>query len=1776
MKKLFRLAFIAVFTICISSGIVQAQTVIDTNFGAFQNVYLDSLGQSSLVLDTNSYNTKKDLVFFSRSSFDCSDIGDSISVLVRIRDTSVTPPNTYFMRSLKIWNVDSIAPFLALKDTTTIYLKPNGSAKLFFSDVDSASWDSCGISISGFQVLTQTDFFCSDAGYKTVSIKVPDSYGNVRTGSTILHIVDTIKPTLNVVGDTVFLSGNPLSAQISFSDINSSSTDNCALDSALLNGQSVLTFGCGDAGLNKIGVSLFDVNGNEQSDSLEFYVIDTLGFNYTKHPYTAYLDGDSVSVWSDSIVTISSGGCFPPVLTVLSDTAFSCADVASNPNYIKFTLVSGPQMVTDSVAIMVLDTIKPTLQTLSDTLFFTSSGLSISFTDLDNGSSDNCGLDSATVNGQSVIQFACADTGLQQVQVVLYDVNGNSSLGSVDLFLVDTIQPYYTVSAFDAYLVTDTVLVSRGDVLDSLSGGCSNSAQFTWISDTGLTCADVTSNPNYLKFAISTSGLQLIDSVPVTVFDTISPVVVLKSDTVFLSGSPLSASLVFADVDNGSFNNCGIDSVLVNGADSVAFSCSSIGLNKLFVQVFDVNGNQSSDSAYVYVLDTIQPTYITNPQTVYLLGDSIAVPVDSIIGGLTGGCTQPQLTLLSDTVFTCADVLSNPNYVKFEVSNGTVTLIDSVAVTVLDTVSPNLQLQGDTLVLTSNGYTLTFSDIDNGSSDNCSIDSAQVNGSNQVYFGCGDTGSATITVLLFDASGNSTLDSVDVYVVDTLSPGYTKTPFTAYLQSDTILVSRVDILTNVTGGCGSSLTLSILSDTVFTCTDVSSNPHFIQFSITTTGFNILDSVLVTVLDTLPPSLTVANDTLYLSGNPLSASLSFADIDQGSTDNCGIDSVTVNGDNQLLFTCADTGQVEISVAAFDASLNVANDTISVWVIDTIPPSYTINPYTAHVGTASVTVPIDSLVQNVSAGCFPPQINVLSDTVFDCMDISSNPNYVHFTISAAGITKLDSVPVTVLDTVKPVLQIPVSDTIVIFGNSIDISFADIDQGSTDNCGLDSALLNGVDTLTLTCNDIGVNNLSVTLYDESGNVSTGTIALFVEDTVSPGYTKTPYTANLIGNSVTVSRSDILTNVTAGCSGGQSSLTILSDTIFDCADIAFNPNFVHFSVTAGGFTVFDSVAVTVVDTTSPTFTTKPPQTVYLDTNGVKVLQPFDLLVGAPQDNCSIDSIAITPPQLTCSNVGQFAPVAIQVWDGNGNSTTKFMFVLAVDSIDPKIVTKQAVVELDSATGTFALTQADVVQSLSDNCGIATTTITPNLFSCADTGWVQVTITSVDVNGNSATAQTQVYVSDSIAPHFIPITGTVNITLDASGIANIGLSDLILGNAFDACVIVDTTISPSQFTCADAGVNPVSLKLVDANGNADSANYIVQVFDNIAPTVIPKNITINLDSNGQASITLQDVLDTAFDNCGLNLNASSVTPSNFNCTNVGQQLVSISVADVNGNTTPSSALVTVIGASGSKPTFTGPQTVCKNAYHVRYVVTLLDSNADYVWLVDTTKARVLTTAFKGREAYIEFFGDGSTDILVTNEFASSCFSDTATLAVNISGEAPPVAEIKYWNEVTKTMLVISDNSPNFYQWGYDRWVGGSLVSDTLLGETKASYYNTNIASNIANQGFIYWCQTSFDGACWNRSYFPNYPVEVEENEIPSTTVWPNPFDQIIRIESNRSIEKIELYDLSGALIRAEHTGLESGILELNNLQSLPPSTYLLVLKYVDGSATNHKIVRVE
>jgi len=126
-------------------------------------------------------------------------------------------------------------------------------------------------------------------------------------------------------------------------------------------------------------------------------------------------------------------------------------------------------------------------------------------------------------------------------------------------------------------------------------------------------------------------------------------------------------------------------------------------------------------------------------------------------------------------------------------------------------------------------------------------------------------------------------------------------------------------------------------------------------------------------------------------------------------------------------------------------------------------------------------------------------------------------------------------------------------------------------------------------------------------------------------------------------------------------------------------------------------------------------------------------------------------------------------------------------------------------------------------------------------------------------------------------------------------------------CGSSSLSLDVSYFDCSNIGVNTVTLTVTDVNDVVDTTTATVTVEDATPPSVITQNITINLDANGEAFITADEVDNGSTDDLSIATDLiKSLDISEFDCSNLGANTVTLTVTDTSGNSATGTATVTV------------------------------------------------------------------------------------------------------------------------------------------------------------------------------------------------------------------------------------------------------------------------------
>jgi PKD repeat protein len=985
------------------------------------------------------------------------------------------------------------------------------------------------------------------------------------------------------------------------------------------------------------------------------------------------------------------------------------------------------------------------------------------------------------------------------------------------------------------------------------------------VGNYSLTLTDANGCTDFVNGTISQNDSQL-------------PNAICQNATVQLNASGV-VTISATVVNNGSTDNCGIASMVVSPN---AFACAQIGPNPVVLTVTDVNGNVSTCNATVTVQDLIPPVAVCQNVTVTLDGSGNAtITTAQVNNGSSDNCAIQSISL-SDNTFTCVDAPSTTvTLTVTDAAGNTANCLSTI--TVNETTNPIAVCQNVAVNLDATGNVMvTGAQLGSGSTDNCAIANITVNPNT---FDCSDLGANAVVVTVTDVIGNTATCNATVTVSDNLAPNAICQNISVQLDAaGNASIVAADVNNGSTDNC--AIDNMSVSPNTFTCAEIGPN----TVTLTVTDVNGLVSTCnatVTVQDLLGPTATCQNITVALDINGM-ATIVAAQIDNGSTDNCSGSLTYSITPNSFDCTLSSPAQVELTVT--DVAGNSSTCTATVTLIENTPPTAICQDITIQLdanGTVSI---VGADVDGGSSDNCGVATLAVNPSTFDCSNIGDNT--VTLTVSDAnGNSSTCTAVVTVEETVPPVAVCQDITIQLDASGNASIVAADVNNGSSDNCAIQSI---SVTPTSFNCSNTGITTVTLTVTDANGLVSTCTADLTVEDVTPPNAICQDVVVQLdaSGNAI-VTTAQVNNGSTDNCAIVDVSL---SPSTFDCSNTGTNQATITVTDASGNVSTC-TANITVQDDIDPTALCQNV-TVQLDASGNASIVAEDVDNGS-SDNCGIVGLTVNPSTFICSNLGANS-VTLTATDASGNSASCNATVTVEDNINPTAVCQDITVQLD-ATGNATVVAVDVNNGSTDNCSVTSFTLTPNSFTCTDLGPNSVTLTVSDAAANTSTCTAVVTVENNVSP--TALCQNITVSLDVNGNATIVPSQIDNGS-FDACGNTSLSLDISSFDCTDLGLNTVELTVDDNSGNISTCSATVTVEDSIDPNAVCQNATVYLDANGSISLDPLSLDNGSSDNCAIA--SYTLSQSDFLCANLGQSIVTLTVADASGNRDDCIAVVTV------------------------------------------------------------------------------------------------------------------------------------------------------------------------------------------------------------------------------------------------------------------------------
>jgi len=380
--------------------------------------------------------------------------------------------------------------------------------------------------------------------------------------------------------------------------------------------------------------------------------------------------------------------------------------------------------------------------------------------------------------------------------------------------------------------------------------------------------------------------------------------------------------------------------------------------------------------------------------------------------------------------------------------------------------------------------------------DNCA--GATLNRTDGSSLNTGDVfpvGTSTLTYQLTDAGGNLVTKSLVITVTDKQAPVITP-PVTISQANDA-------------GKCGAQLTLTnpAAQDNCGIESITNDAADFFPVGTTTVKWTVTDihgntsdvSQEVTITDTEEPKALAQNLTIQL-GSSGTATISAEQVNNNSSDNCGIKSISIN---KTEFSCQEVGTNTVTLTVTDIHGNTATAEATITVEDKTAPTALAKNMAVYLdasGNASVTP--EQVDNGSSDACSTVQL-ALNKTNFTCNSVGTNTVTLTVTDQAGNEATATAI-VTVMDNINPIAQTKNITVSLTASGQVIIAATDVDNNSSDNCGIKSLTLNKT---TFSCLNIGANTVTLTVTDNSGNVSTEEATVTVNGTIpAPVITVTP----------------------------------------------------------------------------------------------------------------------------------------------------------------------------------------------------------------------------------------------------------------------------------------------------------------------------------------------------------------------------------------------------------------------------------------------------------------------------------------------------------------------------------------------------------------------------------------------------------------------------------------------------------------------------------------------
>ena len=618
-----------------------------------------------------------------------------------------------------------------------------------------------------------------------------------------------------------------------------------------------------------------------------------------------------------------------------------------------------------------------------------------------------------------------------------------------------------------------------------------------------ITFSDVdvpVSGNNYVKIrtwtATDTAGNSSMCDQIITVTDTMAPAITCPADITIECNTDQSPA---ATGTATAVDNC-------EAMPTISFTDAFMpgtGNNAVIVRTWtatDANGNSSTCDQTITISDTTGPV-ITCPADLTIECNTDDTPATTGSATAVDNCDMMPVITFSDSVVagTGSNSVITRTWTATDANMNASMCVQTI--TVVDTTAPVITCPADVTIECNTDDTPATT----GSAtavDNCDT-MPVITFSDAVVAGTGSNSVITRTWTATDANMNASMCVQTITVVDTTAPVIT-------CPADVTIECNTDSSPTATGSATAvdncdTMPVITFADVVVAGTGQNS---VITRTWTATDANMNASTCVqtiTVVDTTAPvAMCAAPFTVQLDAVGM-ASITAADVDNGSTDNCGMITTTID---IMDFDCDDIGTpVTVTMTVTDENMNSSTCTTTVTVEDNIPVTVISGPIDIFTGTGDFDDDCATVVDygTITIADFVVDNNCGDDsslTVTFTGGLGSGANFPvginaeEYTITdSSGNETIYTFNVTITDTTDPAIDCP-DDLTVSDGGTGSYTILDYTGLFSDNCTVFGDLVITQDPVAGTEVDaLTTTTVTLTATDEAGNETTCEFDILVD---------------------------------------------------------------------------------------------------------------------------------------------------------------------------------------------------------------------------------------------------------------------------------------------------------------------------------------------------------------------------------------------------------------------------------------------------------------------------------------------------------------------------------------------------------------------------------------------------------------------------------------------------------------------------------------------------------